>query len=128
MARVVWITGLPGSGKTTLAKLLRNELKNIGELCVLIDGDEIRSILGNELGYDRRTRESLANIYQNFIEFFILIYDSCFFKIYNNPKWIYHTLILLSHIKILDSFNFKYFLNSFSFPISTKFINNFLLD
>ena len=71
MARVVWITGLPGSGKTTLAKLLRNELKNIGELCVLIDGDEIRSILGNELGYDRRTRESLANIYQNFIEFFI---------------------------------------------------------
>jgi adenylylsulfate kinase-like enzyme len=71
MSRVVWITGLPGSGKTTLAKLLCSELKIRGEFCILIDGDEIRALFGNEYGYDRNSRESLARIYQNFTAFLI---------------------------------------------------------
>jgi adenylylsulfate kinase-like enzyme len=71
MSRVVWITGLPGSGKTTLAKLLRSELKTRGEFSVLIDGDEIRTLLGNKYGYDRNSRESLARIYQSFTSFII---------------------------------------------------------
>ena len=71
MSQVVWITGLPGSGKTTLAKLLRNELKARGEFTVLIDGDEIRALLGNEYGYDRNSRERLARIYQNLTAFLV---------------------------------------------------------
>ena len=71
MSRVVWITGLPGSGKTTLAKLLQNELKARGEFSVLIDGDDIRALLGNKYGYDRNSRESLARIYQDITAFLI---------------------------------------------------------
>ena len=71
MSRVIWITGLPGSGKTTLAKLLCSELKARGEINILIDGDEIRKLFGNKYGYDRNSRESLARIYQNFAAFLI---------------------------------------------------------
>ena len=42
---VIWITGLSGAGKTTLAMEIGNNLKNIGIPNILIDGDAIRNIL-----------------------------------------------------------------------------------
>lgn len=42
---VIWITGLSGSGKTTLAEKLCAHLRGIGQQVVLLDGDELRSIL-----------------------------------------------------------------------------------
>ena len=42
---VIWITGLSGAGKTTLATKIGNNLKNIGIPNILIDGDAIRNIL-----------------------------------------------------------------------------------
>lgn len=39
---IIWFTGQPKSGKTTLARLLSTELK-----CPWIDGDEVRRIVGN---------------------------------------------------------------------------------
>ena len=57
---VVWIIGLSGSGKTTLAneviKHVRHELKDV----VLIDGDVIREIFGNDLGHTMEDRRSNA--------------------------------------------------------------------
>jgi adenylylsulfate kinase len=53
---VVWIIGLSGAGKTTLAnevmRLVRERQKNV----VLIDGDMVREVFGNDLGYSMEDR------------------------------------------------------------------------
>ena len=56
---VIWITGLSGAGKTTLATKIGNNLKNIGIPNILIDGDVIRNILSeneNENSYSNEAR------------------------------------------------------------------------
>lgn len=54
----MWLTGLPGSGKTTIARELEPELKKRG-LCVeVLDGDEIRQNLSKGLGFSREDRET----------------------------------------------------------------------
>lgn len=54
---VIWITGLSGVGKTTIAQSLYALFKkHIPEL-VLVDGDEVRELFGNDLGYDERARQ-----------------------------------------------------------------------
>lgn len=58
---VVWFTGLPSSGKTTLARETSAVLRAIGEACCLLDGDEVRECLRPPLGYDE---ESRANFYE----------------------------------------------------------------
>ena len=45
---VIWITGLSGAGKTTLANKLGNNLKNIGIPCFLLDGDLVRKVFQEE--------------------------------------------------------------------------------
>lgn len=45
---VVWITGLSGSGKTTLGTALRAAVADRGRATVLLDGDEMRRILGRD--------------------------------------------------------------------------------
>jgi len=55
---VVWLTGLPGSGKTTIAKRLESELKNVGWRVEVLDGDEIRQNLSKGLGFSREDRET----------------------------------------------------------------------
>ena len=53
---VVWFTGIPGSGKTTLARMLRERLSSMG-LCVEhLDGDEVRPWLSPEAGFSREDR------------------------------------------------------------------------
>lgn len=54
-----WITGLSGSGKTTIGNRLYYELRQEKENVVLLDGDILKSIVGKDLGYtesDRRKR------------------------------------------------------------------------
>jgi cytidine diphosphoramidate kinase len=58
-----WITGLPASGKTTIARLLCARLRSEGSPAILIDGDRMREILGGTFGYGRAEREHLAGIY-----------------------------------------------------------------
>ena len=54
---VVWLTGLPGSGKTTIAKALQAELQAEGIPTEVLDGDEIRAALSPELGFSQADRE-----------------------------------------------------------------------
>ena len=51
LAKTVWLTGLPASGKTTLAVGLHDLLEVQGVPSVLIDGDEFRKAICTDLGY-----------------------------------------------------------------------------
>lgn len=59
----LWLTGLPCSGKTTLAKRLKEELDNRGYKAVSLDGDDIRGKLNADLGFSEEDRnENLRRI------------------------------------------------------------------
>ena len=47
----IWLTGLPGSGKTTTALALTEQLSAIGERSIILDGDILRSGLNRDLGF-----------------------------------------------------------------------------
>ena len=53
---VLWLTGLPGSGKTTIARLVIAELRRRGYKVELLDGDEVRKWLSPEAGFTREDR------------------------------------------------------------------------
>lgn len=53
---VVWLTGLPSSGKTTLARALAASLKQRRRPVCLLDGDVMRSLISPELGYSDADR------------------------------------------------------------------------
>jgi adenylylsulfate kinase len=57
---VIWLTGLPGSGKTTIAKALHPKLKKLGFKVELLDGDIVRKELSPELGFTKQDREMHA--------------------------------------------------------------------
>ena len=48
-AKVIWMTGLPGSGKTTNAHLLERKLFSAGFLCKILDNDEMTHGLNSDL-------------------------------------------------------------------------------
>lgn len=53
---MVWFTGLSGSGKSTVAIALERELHRRGLLCRILDGDNIRSGINNNLGFSEADR------------------------------------------------------------------------
>tara|TARA_B100000519_G_C14015355_1_gene330753 strand:+ start:38 stop:553 length:516 start_codon:yes stop_codon:yes gene_type:complete len=53
---VIWIIGLSGAGKTTLAKQIVEKTRAHGKDIVLIDGDVIRDLFNNDLGYSLKDR------------------------------------------------------------------------
>ena len=53
---MVWFTGLSGSGKSTIAIALERELHKRGLLCRILDGDNIRSGINNNLGFTEADR------------------------------------------------------------------------
>ena len=53
----VWLTGLPGAGKTTLAVGLQSELRTRGRRVELLDGDVVRTHFTRGLGYSREDRD-----------------------------------------------------------------------
>ncbi len=53
---VLWLTGLSGSGKSTIATELERELFNLGRQAYVLDGDNIRHGLGSDLGFSHTDR------------------------------------------------------------------------
>lgn len=53
---MIWFTGLSGSGKSTIAIALERELHKRGMLCRILDGDNIRSGINNNLGFTEADR------------------------------------------------------------------------
>jgi len=53
----LWFTGLPSSGKTTLAGIVAAELKARGRFVEILDGDEVRKHLTKGLGFSREDRD-----------------------------------------------------------------------
>ena len=53
---MIWFTGLSGSGKSTIAIALERELQQRGLLCRILDGDNIRSGINNNLGFSAKDR------------------------------------------------------------------------
>lgn len=54
---VFWLTGLPSSGKTTIARRLEARLNAKGLRVEVLDGDDVRKNLSPELGFSRENRE-----------------------------------------------------------------------
>lgn len=54
---VIWMTGLSGSGKTTIALILEKELRSRGVKVERLDGDVVRESLTRDLGFSKEDRE-----------------------------------------------------------------------
>ncbi|WP_243544281.1 adenylyl-sulfate kinase [Pseudodesulfovibrio tunisiensis] len=63
---VVWIIGLSGAGKTTLAEETVRLMRKAGKKVALLDGDAVREVFGNDLGHSladrRRNAERLCRL------------------------------------------------------------------
>ncbi len=53
----VWFTGLPSSGKSTLAKVLKDEIEKKNRHVEILDGDEVRLRLSKGLGFSKEDRD-----------------------------------------------------------------------
>ncbi len=53
MSTILWFTGLSGSGKTTVALMLKEHLEKLHKTAVVVDGDIIRDKHENKLGFTR---------------------------------------------------------------------------
>ncbi|HEY9233296.1 MAG TPA: adenylyl-sulfate kinase, partial [Blastocatellia bacterium] len=54
----LWFTGLSGAGKTTLARIVENELCRRGHKVEVLDGDVVRTNLSKGLGFSKEDRDT----------------------------------------------------------------------
>ena len=53
---ILWLTGLPAAGKTTLAREIARRLEALGIRAFVLDGDDLRTGLNSDLGFSRAAR------------------------------------------------------------------------
>ena len=63
----IWLIGPSAAGKTTVSRLLYENIKKINNL-VLIDGDKVRNLYENNLGYDKESRSKNTHRYINLVK------------------------------------------------------------
>jgi len=80
-ALAVWMYGLSGSGKTTVAIEVERQLFRKGYICQLLDADNVRTTINKDLGFSLRDREEnirrIAELNKLFIHNGMIILD-CF--------------------------------------------------
>lgn len=54
--RVLWLTGLSGSGKSTIADAVTQRLTHLGRIVTVLDGDNLRTGLNSDLGFTETDR------------------------------------------------------------------------
>lgn len=63
---IVWLIGISGAGKTTVAKILHGLLRDRGRPVALLDGDELRHVWGDDLGHElsdrRRNHQRISRL------------------------------------------------------------------
>jgi len=57
MGCIVWLTGIPNSGKSTIARALRYSLTLSCHSCFIIDADDLRTGLNSDLGFTKEDRD-----------------------------------------------------------------------
>ena len=71
-AKVIWLTGLSGSGKSTIAKAIEKDLHQMGYFTKLLDGDNIRTGLCKDLTFSESDRKEnirrIAEVAKLFVE------------------------------------------------------------
>lgn len=55
---IIWFTGLSGSGKTTIARILEQRIKQTGHKFESLDGDVVRTNLSKGLGFSKEDRDT----------------------------------------------------------------------
>lgn len=79
-SKVIWMTGLSGAGKTTIAKYLDEALYNQGFLAQILDGDNIRSGINENLSFSEEDRyeniRRIAEVSKLFMNCGIIIINS----------------------------------------------------
>lgn len=53
---IIWITGIPASGKTTLARRIVRHYRNEGRPAEIVDGDDVRKVVSSTLGFSKEDR------------------------------------------------------------------------
>ncbi|MBC7952339.1 MAG: adenylyl-sulfate kinase [Rhodospirillaceae bacterium] len=66
---VIWLIGLSGAGKTTLGRALYERMKPQLPNLVLVDGDEFREVMGNDIGFTYEDRLKNAERFSKFCRF-----------------------------------------------------------
>lgn len=66
---ILWITGISGSGKTTLAKFYYKKFVSKNKNTIFLDGDEFRSLFGNDLKYTLKDRDTNALRMTSFVKY-----------------------------------------------------------
>ena len=66
---ILWITGISGSGKTTLAKAFHKDFIKKHKSTIYLDGDEFRSLFGNDLKYTIKDRDINATRMTAFVKY-----------------------------------------------------------
>ena len=74
-AKVIWITGLSGAGKTTLANEIVRKLRDSLINVVFLDGDQLRQIFNNNSlkinSYSKNDRRNLASSYSRLCQLLV---------------------------------------------------------
>ncbi len=71
MANVYWITGLSGAGKTTIGRIFYERLKTIDHSTIFLDGDTMRKVFGEDLGYSEEERRKCAMRYSRICQLLV---------------------------------------------------------
>lgn len=95
--KLIWITGLSGSGKTTIGKRVYKKLKIKYSNTIFLDGDDFRKNFGNDLGY------SVEDRFKNALR----IHRFCESLIKQDMNVVCATISLFKEIHILNKKKFK---------------------